>query len=150
MKNVKLLFVTCGFAANAWLAKAQNATILLREPKPPFIKNKMQAAKDCNVNHAKDVIFSAGESLINETTLEGDVIINPGANVKLTGKLSMALGAKIIVKTGGKIIINEAALTTSCNGLWGGIEVLGDSNDFIMTRSTIKNAENGIRFFNSN
>ncbi len=146
MKKEKLLLLTLAFVSNAFITNAQNAITPNGEPTTPFIKQKLKADNVCNVNHTKDVVFSSDETLITATMFEGDVIINPGANVKLTGTVRLALGTKIIIKPGGKLIINEAALTTSCDGLWKGIEIQGDSDDFAMTNSAIKNAESGITF----
>lgn len=57
-----------------------------------------------------------------------DVIIDSLATLTIIGEVYFVPEAKLIVKPGGKLIINGGKLGTSCEALWKGVEVLGHSN----------------------
>ena len=57
-----------------------------------------------------------------------DVIINPGVTLTITGSVYFVPGAKLIVKQGGKLIIDGGKLASSCENLWKGVEVWGNSS----------------------
>lgn len=56
-----------------------------------------------------------------------DVIINPGVTLTVTGSVYFVPSAKLIVKQGGKLIIDGGKLASSCENLWKGVEVWGNS-----------------------
>ena len=84
-----------------------------------------------------------------------DVIIDPGWTLTVTNKVFLSEGVKIIVKRGGKLIIDGGTLTNACDGMWKGIEVWGDPTKssvvgnqglvWIKNGGVIENAECGIR-----
>lgn len=58
-----------------------------------------------------------------------DIIIEENATLNITGAtISMAGGAKIIVKKGGKLNVSNSILTSYCDAFWGGIEIWSDPN----------------------
>jgi len=57
-----------------------------------------------------------------------DVIIDSNVTLTITGEIYFVPAAKLIVKPGGKLIINGGKLSTSCEALWKGVEVWGHSN----------------------
>ncbi len=65
----------------------------------------------------------------NNHFLPMDVTIEEGATLTITGTVYCSQYAKIIVKPGGRLILNGGILTNSCAGeMWSGIEVWGDSS----------------------
>jgi hypothetical protein len=61
-----------------------------------------------------------------------DVIVANGYKLTIKCKVSMAEGAGIIVEPGGKLLLDGALLTNSCNKYWRGIRLKGngDRNQF--------------------
>ena len=57
-----------------------------------------------------------------------DVIVESGATLTISCKLVMKSNAKIIVKPGGKLIVDGGVITTEDSNQWQGIEVWGDCN----------------------
>ncbi|MBP9081003.1 MAG: S8 family peptidase [Flavobacteriales bacterium] len=63
--------------------------------------------------------------------VKGDLILEPGALLIVTGTLRFADGAKLIVKQGARLIVDGGTLTKAqgCHdSLWAGIEAWGTSN----------------------
>ena len=58
-----------------------------------------------------------------------NVIIEPGACLTITCKLVMKSNTILIVKQGGKLVIDGGIITTEDDTLWQGIEVWGDKNE---------------------
>ena len=55
------------------------------------------------------------------------VIVDSGVTMTVTCRVEMIPSAKIIVRPGGKLIVDGGTLTSACpNELWQGIEVVGD------------------------
>jgi hypothetical protein len=55
------------------------------------------------------------------------IIIDSGATLTITCRLEMSPGTRIIVRPGGKLIVDGGTLTSACsNEMWQGIEVVGD------------------------
>ncbi|WP_373732500.1 hypothetical protein, partial [Bacteroides heparinolyticus] len=94
----------------------------------------------CIVNQNEpEYVLEAGQDLTwqNDRILKNNLIIENGA--KLTLKdciLHIPAGAKIIVKQGGRLVVDGATITNRCGLMWSGIEVWGD-------RSTHQYAVNG-------
>lgn len=57
-----------------------------------------------------------------------DVIVNNGACLTVKSELQFSENSRIIVKPGGRLILDGGVLTNACPGeLWPGVEVWGDS-----------------------
>ncbi len=55
------------------------------------------------------------------------VVVDSGVTLTITCRVEMAPSAKLIVRPGGKLIVDGGTLTSACPGeLWQGIEVVGD------------------------
>ena len=80
-------------------------------------------------------------SFVNDTTITSDITwianqfvnhnitIDSLATLTITDTLFIAKGARIIVRPGGKLIVDGGTLTNSCTGeMWQGIYVEGHSN----------------------
>ncbi|MFZ4740039.1 MAG: T9SS type A sorting domain-containing protein [Bacteroidales bacterium] len=119
---------------------ASNLLSLLSQPSSYIINSSVQW-NNPNYNIAKDI-----------------VIENNGVLTIINSELSIQEQNKIVVKPGGKLVINGAKLTSNCNNImWQGIEVWGtsgmpqessfsDPNQGIvqLLGGTIENAENAI------
>lgn len=57
-----------------------------------------------------------------------DVIIDSLATLTISGEVYFVPEARMIVKPGGKLVLNGGKLGTSCEALWKGVEVWGHSN----------------------
>lgn len=65
----------------------------------------------------------------NNHFLPFDVMVENGATLTITGKVHCSNHANIIVKPGGRLIINGGTLTNSCpEDMWPGIQVWGNSS----------------------
>lgn len=56
---------------------------------------------------------------------EGDLIIRPGALLKVLCKVNMPPGGKIKIEKGGKLIVDSGLITNDCDWKWEGIETAG-------------------------
>lgn len=54
--------------------------------------------------------------------LEGDIIIGNGGRLTIHCEVALPIGAKIIVKPKGRLILNGATITNKCGDQWQGIE----------------------------
>lgn len=96
----------------------------------------------------------------SEKFVKGDLVIEAGATLTITGKVRLATNGKIIVKQGGKLIVDGGHLTNSsgCKDLWRGIEVWGNSSQHqqsnyqgilvLKNNAIIENAFNAITTWN--
>lgn len=106
----------------------------------------------------KDTIYSENTQWDENSTLGVKVYINSGTTLTINNTtIHCTQDAKIIVKQGGKLILNNATLTNICDGeLWQGIEVHGNpllSQDLnntnqgiliLQNEAIIENAECGV------
>lgn len=115
----------------------------------------------------------ANKTYNSSQTLTGDqylrtsnVIVNSGVTLTLqNANIYMIEGAKIIIKPGGHLIVDNTKITNGCGELWQGIEVWGNSNmnQFVnqsgtydqgrlttRNNSVIENAKEAVRLWNPN
>jgi hypothetical protein len=64
-----------------------------------------------------------GDRFINQ-----DVTISSGVTLTITGKVYFVHDCKITVMPGAKLIIDGGTLASSCEALWDGIDIVGQSN----------------------
>ena len=89
-----------------------------------------------------------------------DLIIDSLVTLTITDTLYVAGGKRIIVRPGGKLIVNGGTLTSACDGeMWQGIIVEGNANirqaalaqgSVILNNATIENARDAICTMGSN
>lgn len=74
--------------------------------------------------------YITGETLWgSETYIDHDVFVENGGVLTIENTVFMGEGTKIIVKPGGKLILDyRAVLTGLCGSMWQGIEVWGNKN----------------------
>jgi hypothetical protein len=77
--------------------------------------------------HLDDCYISQGYGLEGNHYFGGSLIIESGANIEISGGiLYFEENSKIIIKPGGKLILNGTTCTAPCGQTWMGIEVWGD------------------------
>ncbi len=85
-----------------------------------------------------------------------DVIVDSGITFTITCQVEMSPNARIIVRPGGKLVVDGGTLTSACPGeMWQGVEVVGDRTKQQLSQyqgkvelrngATIENALCGIR-----
>ena len=85
-----------------------------------------QYAKDVISDHVNVWNITASEIWDFDIQMYEDIIVKTGATLTLTCKIAMAIGGKIKVEKGAKLIIDGGVITGWCkSGLWNGIEVEG-------------------------
>lgn len=86
----------------------------------------------CSINpNELECVVGAGQDLIwhNDRILKNNLIIENGAILTLKDCiLHIPSGANIIVKPGGRLIVDGATITNRCGLMWQGIEVWGDNS----------------------
>ncbi|MGI5821745.1 MAG: S8 family serine peptidase [Bacteroidales bacterium] len=111
--------------------------------------------------------YYSGKDTIRENTnwdstlyVTKDIVVEYGAVLNITGKISFAPGTSLTIKYGGKVIINGGELTSLCQDApWKGVFVEGYENlpqsgesitqgTLILNNSTISNAFCGVMLGN--
>ena len=78
------------------------------------------------VNVAENYTVTAHEIWTNDRHFKGNIIVNPNVKLSILCMVSMAQGAKIIVKKGGWLSVNGGTVTNISGHLWNGVQVEGD------------------------
>ena len=77
------------------------------------------------IEPVSNYIVDSDETWDFDIRLYRNIIVKSGATLTLTCRLEMPRNAKIIVERGGKLVLDAATVTKSCDDKWGGIEVWG-------------------------
>ena len=98
--------------------------------------------------------FTDNTTLSSPHFTDADLIIDSLATLTITDTLYIAGGHNIIVRPGGKLIVNGGTLTNACDGeMWQGIIVEGNAGlrqaalaqgSVILNNATVENALNAI------
>ena len=72
-------------------------------------------------------VISENMTISGDYYLGTDIIIEPGANLTVTGTLYMPEGSKILVSPRGQLTVNGGKITNECGHFWSGIEVWGNN-----------------------
>ena len=98
--------------------------------------------------------FASTTTLSSPHFTDADLIIDSLATLTITDTLYVAGGSRIIVRPGGKLIVNGGTITNACDGeMWQGIIVEGNANirqaalaqgSVILNNATIENARDAI------
>ena len=79
--------------------------------------------------YLNDLDISYNYTLPRNSYFASNLIIEPGYTLTVNGSyLYFDKGSKIVVKQGGKLILNGTTCTSPCGQSWKGIEVWGDYN----------------------
>lgn len=90
--------------------------------------NAYKAVKKAQELSNTDIYITSMEGWNDNRFISSNVIIEAPATLEISGKIQFAEGKKIIVKPGGRLILNGGHLTSSpsCGKMWGGVEVWGN------------------------
>lgn len=77
----------------------------------------------CDYNPEKSLVITEDIELNRAIDMKGDIIITSGNSLRLSCRVHMPKGGKIIVEPGAKLILNGCKLHNDCGATWGGIEV---------------------------
>jgi hypothetical protein len=103
-----------------------------------------------------DTIITQSNTIFEELSLGNSLSIDSGAILTITSTIHCTDNARIIVRPGGKLIVDGGTLTSACSGeMWQGIEIEGDRTKRQLPQyqgkvelrngATIENAMCGIR-----
>ncbi len=73
-----------------------------------------------------DVTYTEGQHSVGNQSINGSMVIEDGVEVTITGTVAFPPGEGIVVKPGGKLIVDGGTLTSSCDYMWQGIQVWGN------------------------
>jgi hypothetical protein len=131
-------------------------------------RNKLLTTKSyydaTTVNHSYDTTLMNSETWIIPRYFKGNVTIPSGKVITIKCLVGMTHKGKIIIKSGGKLILDGGVLTNISGRLWEGIDVEGDptvpqngsypwTNQgqlHIINGGTIENSINGVRNYGHN
>lgn len=79
----------------------------------------------CTYDSNKTIEINGTSVWNSHKRLGGDLIINSGSTLTIKCIVHIPEGGKVIIKPGGKLIIDEGVLTNECGDFWKGVEVWG-------------------------
>ena len=71
--------------------------------------------------------LASSETWSSPRKLYSDLIVPTGLTLTITSEVDISSNKKIMINTGGKLIIDGGVLTNSCGLMWQGIEIKGTS-----------------------
>lgn len=77
----------------------------------------------CQLDTLQNIRITENVHWYHAKDLSGNIIIEPGASLKLSCRVSLPKGAHILVKTGAHLILEDAWLHNSCGDQWEGIKI---------------------------
>ncbi len=83
----------------------------------------------CEYDPSKNLVISEDVELDRAVDMKGDIIIEEGKSLRLSCRVHMPKGGKIIVNPGATLILNGCKLHNDCGEQWGGIEVLSKGDN---------------------
>jgi subtilisin family serine protease len=121
-----------------------------------FVDNIVSTGSGHQLIISHDSILTQNALWNNERTLANTAIVDSGSVLTITNTIHCTDNARLIVRPGGKLIVDGGTLTSACpNEMWQGIEVVGDRTKQQLPQyqgkvelkngATIENAWCGIR-----
>lgn len=113
------------------------------------LTNIRRFVKDCAYSSTDPMVVSGTNTWDIDIKMYEDIIVPTLATMTITCKVLMPENGKIIVQSGGHLILNGAVLEGACATMWGGIEVQ-DGGIITSTNGTIiQDAQYGIKANNN-
>ena len=81
----------------------------------------------CDYDPTQTLVIRNNTSFERYIDNRGDIIVEEGVELKLSCRLHMPKGGRIIVKPGGKLILNAVRIHNDCDEKWGGIVLQSNS-----------------------
>lgn len=92
-------------------------------------QDKVGRLKACHVYDPTESVTITGNVVWdNKEVVGGDLIVESGATLTIQCRVHFPMGARLIVKPGGKLILDGGYLTSACGKTWQGIELQGNPN----------------------
>ena len=121
-----------------------------------FVDNIVSTGSGHQLIISHDSILTQNALWNNERTLANTAIVDSGSVLTITNTIHCTDNARLIVRPGGKLIVDGGMFTSACDGeMWQGIEVVGDRTKRQLPQhqgvvelrngATIENALCGIR-----
>ncbi|MBS1570369.1 MAG: hypothetical protein JST45_13155, partial [Bacteroidetes bacterium] len=82
----------------------------------------------CTFDSFSTITISQNTTWLSSKKLKGNVIVEPGATLTIKCRVHIPSGGKIIVKQGGRLIVDEGLITNLCGEMWQGIQAWGTTN----------------------
>ena len=94
----------------------------------------------CDYDPEKSLIITEDTQIDRAFDMKGDIIIEEGVSLRLSCRVHMPKGGKIVVNPGAKLILNGNHIHNDCGDTWGGIEVLskGDKKGIVEYLGRVK------------
>ena len=94
----------------------------------------------CTLNEDKHIIIKDVVEWKGAKDLEGHITIEKGGTLKINCRVSLPKNAKITVKSGGTLILNQCRLHNACGDTWIGIEVetMGKKSGKVIQKGNVK------------
>ena len=85
-------------------------------------------ARAKNVQASADITITTNQSWTIDRFIKGNILIPAGKTLSITCRVAMTKGAKIVVKPGGRLILDgsDAIITNISGQMWDGIDVEGN------------------------
>lgn len=77
---------------------------------------------------ALNTIITVNTTYTGTKNMKGNIIIEPGVKLTVTGTVNMPATGKIIVKRGANLTLDGGILANACHAMWKGVELWGTSN----------------------
>ena len=81
------------------------------------------------------MVIDKTESWETDFKSYNDIVIKDGGHLIIKNKLAMPLGSTITIERGGKLTLDEALITKSCDENWSGIEIIPEPS-FLFFKTT--------------
>jgi hypothetical protein len=78
----------------------------------------------CDYDSSKNLVIIEDIQLDRAVDMKGDIIIEEGKTLRLSCRVHMPKGGRIIVNPGATLILNSCKIHNDCGETWGGIDVL--------------------------
>ncbi len=107
---------------NAW-TPCQVGKIQYRMAQENAPQRRLLSPNWCQLQEDRHIFIRDSVEWLGAKDLEGHLTIEPGASLKIYCRVSLPQNAKITIKPGGTLILENARLHNACGDQWQGIEI---------------------------
>jgi hypothetical protein len=109
----------------AALTPCQIGKILMNMARPGTIQRSIVEARWCTLDTTANITVNDSMRLEGAYDCEGNILIESGGTLEIACRLSMAEGATITIKPGGKLtVLPTGIIHNACDGTWAGIHLV--------------------------
>lgn len=90
----------------------------------------------CIFNNQESILITSGQNITwnSSKNLRGNLVVENNAVLTINCDISLPIAGKVIVNSGGQLILEEGMFKNACDDIWGGIEV--KSGGYLEVNST--------------